>query len=99
MQDNQRSCCWMSMHCSRLPRQPLFTCTRCSRRQASTPFCVVGLEDFIAMKCFAGGPQNLLDARSAYFSASGPIDLDLMRRPARRFGRDAADHLEQILAR
>ena len=27
---------------------------------------IVGREDFIAMKCFAGSPQDLLDARSAY---------------------------------
>ncbi|MGA8708275.1 MAG: hypothetical protein WB646_14960 [Steroidobacteraceae bacterium] len=59
---------------------------------------IVGREDFIAMKCFAGGPQDLLDASSAYRAASAPIDLDLLRRLSRRFGRDAADHLEQILA-
>jgi len=40
---------------------------------------IVGREDFIAMKCFAGGPQDLLDARSAYQTAQGPIDLDLLR--------------------
>ena len=57
----------------------------------------VGREDFIAMKCFAGGPQDLIDARSAYLSAEGPVDLDLMRRITRRFGRDAADELERIL--
>jgi hypothetical protein len=49
------------------------------------------------MKCFAGGPQDLIDARSAYLSAGGPVDLDLMRRITRRFGRDAADELERIL--
>lgn len=27
---------------------------------------IVGREDFIAIKCFAGSPQDLLDARSAY---------------------------------
>lgn len=59
---------------------------------------VVGREDFIAMKCFAGGPQDLLDARSAYQAAPGPIDLDLLRTVTRRFGREAADRLEEILA-
>lgn len=59
---------------------------------------IVGREDFIAMECFAGGPQDLLDARSAYRSAQGPVDLDLLRAAARRFGRDAADNLEQVLA-
>jgi hypothetical protein len=59
---------------------------------------VVGREDFIAMKCFAGGPQDLLDARSAYQAAEGPVDLDLMRTVTRRFGRIAADRLEGVLA-
>jgi len=59
---------------------------------------IVGREDFIAMKCFAGGPQDILDAQSAYRSAQGPVDLDLLRAVARRFGRDAADNLEQVLA-
>jgi len=58
----------------------------------------VGREDFIAMKCFAGGPQDVLDARSAYRSAQGPVNLDLVRALTRRFGRDAADKLEQVLA-
>jgi len=58
---------------------------------------IVGREDFIAMKCFAGGPQDILDAQSAYRSAQAPVDLDLLRAVARRFGRDAADRLEQVL--
>ena len=58
---------------------------------------IVGREDFIAMKCFAGGPQDLLDARSAYQAAPGPLDLDLLRTVTRRFGREAADRLEEIL--
>jgi predicted XRE-type DNA-binding protein len=57
----------------------------------------VGLEDFIAMKCFAQGPQHLLDARAAYRAADGPVDLDLLRRVAHRFGRDSADRLDRIL--
>lgn len=59
---------------------------------------IVGREDLIAMKCFAGSPQDLFDARSAYQAASGPIDLDLLRTVARRFGREAADGLEEVLA-
>jgi hypothetical protein len=57
-----------------------------------------GREDFIAMKCFAGGPQDILDARDAYLGAEGPVDLDLLRRLARRFGRDAADTLEHVIS-
>jgi hypothetical protein len=56
-----------------------------------------GREDFIAMKCFAQRPQDLLDGKAAYRAAERPLDLDLMRRVARRFGREAADRLEEIL--
>lgn len=59
---------------------------------------IVGREDFIALKCYAGGPQDLLDARSAYEAAPGPIDLDLLRTVTRRFGREAADRLQEVLA-
>ena len=58
---------------------------------------IVGREDFIAMKCYAGGPQDLLDARSAYRAAPGPIDLDLLRTVTRRFGREAADRLQEVI--
>ena len=72
-------------------------------RTVEVPFigvnvCFVGREDFIAMKCFAGGPQDILDAQSAYRSAQGPVNLDLLRMLTRRFGRDAADNLEKVLA-
>jgi hypothetical protein len=59
---------------------------------------IAGREDVIALKCFAGGPQDIIDARSAYRSARGPIDLDLLRAATRRFGRAAADRLEEVLA-
>jgi predicted nucleotidyltransferase len=59
---------------------------------------VIGREDFIAMKCFAGGPQDVADARLALRINDGPVDLDLLRRVTRRFGRAAADVLEQVLA-
>jgi hypothetical protein len=72
-------------------------------RSVDVPFMdvnlrIVGREDFIAMKCFAGGPQDILDAQAAFDSAQGPVDLDLLRAVTRRFGRDAADKLEQVLA-
>jgi len=58
---------------------------------------VIGREDFIAMKCFAGGPQDVADARHAAKAAREPLDVDLLRRLTRRFGRGAADVLEQVL--
>lgn len=59
---------------------------------------IIGREDFIAMKCFAGGPQDIADAEEALRSAGRGIDLDLLRRVTRRFGRPAADALETLLA-
>jgi len=50
------------------------------------------------MKCFAGRPQDVVDARSAYQAAQWPLDLDLLRAVTRRFGRDAADRLEHLLS-
>lgn len=58
---------------------------------------VIACEDFIAMKCFAGGPQDIADARHALETTDSRIDLDLLRRTTRRFGRAAADMLEQLL--
>jgi hypothetical protein len=65
---------------------------------AGSSIRVAGREDFIAMKCFAGAPQDLEDARVALQSA-GAVDLDLLRRVTRRFGRAAADQLELLLSR
>jgi predicted nucleotidyltransferase len=58
---------------------------------------VVGLEDFISMKCLAGRTQDLADARAAINGAQGPLNLDLLRAVTRRFGRPAADLLEELL--
>ena len=58
---------------------------------------VIGREDFIAMKCFAGGPQDLADARQALAAPDSALNIDLLRRTTRRFGRAAADALEQLL--
>ena len=59
---------------------------------------IIGREDFIAMKCFAGGPQDIADAEEVLGTTEAPIDLDLVRRITRRFGRAAADILEQLLS-
>jgi predicted nucleotidyltransferase len=58
---------------------------------------VVGLEDFIAMKAFAGGPVDLADARAVIDLDRGSLDLELLRRLAQRFGRDAARVVEGLL--
>lgn len=66
---------------------------------SGTTLRIIGREDFIAMKCFAGGPQDIADAQEAIGFANSPIDLDLVRRITRRFGRPAADALENLLAK
>jgi hypothetical protein len=58
----------------------------------------IGREDFIAMKVFAGGPTDLVDARRAISAARDTLELDLLRRLAKRYGRDAAESLERLLA-
>jgi len=62
------------------------------------PLRIIGREDFIAMKAHAGGPQDLADARAVMATDPGSLDLDLVRRAAAGFGRDAARRLESLLA-
>lgn len=57
----------------------------------------VGREDFIAMKAFAGGPVDLLDAARAIAAGGSLLDRNLVRRLAKRYGRDASDALERLL--
>jgi len=49
-----------------------------------TSLRVIGLEDFIAMKVFAGGPQDLADARAAIDAGSRALDHELLSRLAKR---------------
>jgi len=51
---------------------------------------IVGREDFVAMKAFAGGPVDLADARAVIDLDRGSLDIDLLRRLAMRFGRETA---------
>lgn len=59
---------------------------------------IIGREDFVAMKAFAGGPQDLRDAEAALVAAGAGIDLPLLRRLTARYGRDAVQALEKLLA-
>jgi len=58
---------------------------------------VISQEDFIAMKAFAGGPQDLVDAVNAVGIAGESLDVDLVKRLAKRYGREAVSNLEKIL--
>jgi hypothetical protein len=50
---------------------------------------VASREDYVAMKLFAGGPQDLLDARHAYELDPQSFDEVLLRQLAGRYGKDA----------
>ena len=58
----------------------------------------IGREAFLAMKVFAGGPLDLVDAARAVAAAGTSLDLALLRRLAAKFGRDASAALEKLLA-
>ena len=59
---------------------------------------ILGREDFIATKVFAGGPQDLADASAAIAVDSASIDVALVREIAGRYGREARDRLEALLS-
>jgi hypothetical protein len=59
---------------------------------------VISREDFIAMKCFAGSPQDIADAEIALRLRDAEVNIELLRRVTRRFGRAATDLLEELLA-
>jgi hypothetical protein len=58
---------------------------------------VLGREDFIGTKVFAGGPQDIVDAQNAISVADDALDVSLLRRIANRFGPDAISALEKLL--
>jgi hypothetical protein len=58
----------------------------------------IGREDFIAMKAFAGGPLDLVDAARAISAAGSSLDIALVRRLTRQYGRQASETLDRLLA-
>jgi hypothetical protein len=62
-----------------------------------TQLRVVGCEDFIAMKIFAGGPLDLVDARRAIAISRELLDVELILRLAAQFGKDALQACRQML--
>jgi predicted nucleotidyltransferase len=61
------------------------------------PLRFVGLEDFVAMKIFAGGPQDISDARNVLEAASEPAKAELLRHLAGRYGPDTVRSMESVL--
>lgn len=62
------------------------------------PLKFVGLEDFVAMKLFAAGPQDITDAQNALQAAEQQLDTHLLRELATRYGKNTAKSLENLLA-
>jgi hypothetical protein len=58
---------------------------------------IIGLEDFVAMKLFAHGPQDIADANAALEAAGNAIDIALLRKLAARFGPETGEALESAL--
>jgi hypothetical protein len=58
---------------------------------------VAGREDFIAMKLFARGPQDLSDARRAVAVSRETLNMPLLERLVKSFGRNAVQSLNKIL--
>ncbi|MBI4597139.1 MAG: hypothetical protein HY737_01875 [Candidatus Omnitrophica bacterium] len=63
------------------------------------PLNIVGLEDFVAMKIFAGNPQDLEDARGALKVSGKDVDLKLLRHLTARYGKPALKTLASLLSR
>lgn len=59
---------------------------------------VVGREDFIAMKLYAGGPLDLADARRALAAGHDLIDMPLLRSAAAGYGAATSAALDRLLA-
>lgn len=66
-------------------------------RLADATLEIVGREDFIAMQAFAGVPVDLADARAVIDLDRASLNLELLRRLAQRFGRDAARAMDQLI--
>ena len=62
------------------------------------PLKFVGLEDFVAMKLFAAGPQDIADAQNALAAAPEQLDTSLLGELATRYGKNTAQSLESLLA-
>jgi hypothetical protein len=58
---------------------------------------VIGREDFIAMKCFAGGPVDLMDARRAIAVDRKSLNTTLLERLLVLFGKEATSNYESAV--
>lgn len=58
---------------------------------------VIGLEDFIAMKLFAGSPKDMADVAGALRVSADRLRLPLLKELVGRYGTEALQRLESLL--
>jgi hypothetical protein len=57
---------------------------------------IAGLEDFVAMKLFAGGPQDIDDARRVLDIAGHNLDSVLLEQIVKQYGPSAVETLKKV---
>jgi len=62
-----------------------------------TDIRVIGLEDFIAMKLFAGSPRDIDDAAGAFKVSADRIRLPLLKELVAPYGQEALQRLASLL--
>ena len=60
------------------------------------PIKIIGVEDFIAMKVFAGSPGDIQDVVGVLKAGAGKINLPLTRQLTLRYGKKELERLEKI---
>lgn len=58
---------------------------------------IIGIEDFIAMKIFAGGAKDIEDVLGMLQVSAGKFDLPLLKRLTLHYGKKELKKLEEIL--
>jgi len=61
------------------------------------PLRIVGAEDLVAMKLFAGGVQDLEDVRGVLAVSGQDLDLSLLADISAQYGQDVSEKLNAIL--
>ncbi|GAB4220298.1 MAG: hypothetical protein Kow001_01590 [Acidobacteriota bacterium] len=77
---------------------PDFTTRTIPAPVAGCTLRIVGLEDFVAMKLFAGGPKDLQDAAEACLVSGANLQLDLLRTLTANYGRETLERLDRLLS-
>lgn len=58
---------------------------------------LIGIEDFIAMKVFAGSPKDMNDASGVLKISSDRVNVTLLKELARKYGKETLRQLQPLL--